>query len=152
MPPSAGACQTIEAAEKPDCGRAGPRSSIITAIGWRCASAALTGSPSSGPGTSEGPGDALGIGLAEDADGATPELWEGVPDPAADEGDPVVAGAEADGLGLLAVTDGAKPRYTTNPRPSSDARATIATRRARVMSDADVLPDAGLKAPVPLVA
>ena len=63
MPPSAGACQTIEAALKPDCGRAGDRSSIITAIGWRRAAAGDTGSPVSGAGTVTGVGTGVGVGI-----------------------------------------------------------------------------------------
>src|SRR5919107_3249020 len=62
MPPSAGACQTTEAALNPDCGRAGPRSSTITAIGWRSATAAVTRRPVSGAGTRTGVGDGVGVG------------------------------------------------------------------------------------------
>ncbi len=66
MPPSAGAWKTIEAELSPDCGRAGLRSSIITAIGWRTAAAGLTSSPVSADGTSTGLGLGLGLG---DGDG-----------------------------------------------------------------------------------
>src|SRR5271169_2140017 len=64
MPPSAGACQTIDAAEKPDCGRAGARSSIITAIGRCAATARVTIRPVSGAGTSAGVGVGVGAGVA----------------------------------------------------------------------------------------
>src|SRR5437899_1501175 len=117
MPPSAGACHTTDAAEKPDCGRAGPRSSIITAIGWRRASAALTGRPSSGPGTSAGPGVGVGLGLAL-GDGIALPLGEGATI-ADGDGDPAavaVAGVlDWLWLGRPAVADAAKSRYTTNP-------------------------------------
>src|SRR5471032_1523422 len=66
MPPSAGAWKTIDAELRPDCGRAGPRSSIITAIGWRAAAAGLTSSPVSADATSTGLGLGLGLG---DGDG-----------------------------------------------------------------------------------
>src|SRR6185295_4272452 len=73
MPPSAGACQTTDAALNPDCGLAGERSSIMTAIGCCAAAAGLTSSPVSGAGTSVGPGvgvGRLGVGV-------------GLPDPVA---------------------------------------------------------------------
>src|SRR6476619_5702845 len=63
MPPSAGACQTTDAALNPDCGRAGPRSSIITAIGWRAATAGGTRTPVSGAGTRTGVGTGVGAGV-----------------------------------------------------------------------------------------
>src|SRR5258707_1103372 len=77
MPPSAGACQTIDAALNPDCGRAGDRSSIITAIGWRAAAAGLTRRPVSGSGTRTGVGFGSGVGAKDgevDADGPV-EPW-----------------------------------------------------------------------------
>ena len=60
MPPSAGACHTIEALLKPDWGRAADRSSIITAIGWRSAASGLTSRPVSAAGTRRGV--AIGVG------------------------------------------------------------------------------------------
>src|SRR5262245_30950122 len=91
MPPSAGACQTIEALLKPDCGRAGERSSIMTAITWRSAASGLTRRPVSGAGTSCGGGGTDGggsVGGAEDGLGAT----------ATPDGDGAVEGAN-DGPG-----------------------------------------------------
>src|SRR6185503_1374522 len=76
MPPSAGACQTTDAALNPDCGRAGERSSIMTAIGCRAAAAGLTSPPVSGAGTSVGPG--VGVGR-----GGRLGVGVGLPDPAA---------------------------------------------------------------------
>src|SRR5690349_11346066 len=61
MPPSAGACQTTSACDSPDCGRAGRRSSIITAIGCRRAIAGSTRSPVSGAATVTGVGTAVGV-------------------------------------------------------------------------------------------
>src|SRR4051794_12975456 len=65
MPPSAGACQTIDAALNPDCGRASNWSSIITAIGWRIAAAGDTSRPVSGSATSTGLGVGLGVGAVD---------------------------------------------------------------------------------------
>src|ERR1051325_9112470 len=65
MPPSAGACQTTSACDSPDCGRAGRRSSIITAIGCRRAMAASTSSPVSGAATLTGVGTGVGPGDGE---------------------------------------------------------------------------------------
>src|SRR5689334_24961480 len=62
MPPSAGACHTTDAALNPDCGRAGPRSSTMTAIGWRRATAGVTSRPVSGAGTRTGVGVGVGVG------------------------------------------------------------------------------------------
>src|SRR6476661_8874830 len=70
MPPSAGACQTTEADDRPDCGRAAPRSSIITAIGCRLATAGETGRPVSGAGTVTGVGTGVGVGTAVGLAGA----------------------------------------------------------------------------------
>src|SRR5260221_9694190 len=64
MPPSAGACQTIAALLKPDCGRAPMWSSIMTAIGRCWAAAAVTSRPVIGAGTSTISGVASGVGLA----------------------------------------------------------------------------------------
>src|SRR5437899_2650649 len=69
MPPSAGACQTTEAAEKPDWGRAGDRSSIITAITWREAMFGGTRTPVSGAGTRFGVGATIGAGEAGEPGG-----------------------------------------------------------------------------------
>src|SRR6185312_15081533 len=71
MPPSAGACQTTDADDRPDCGRAAPRSSIITAIGCRFATAGETGRPVSGAGTVTGVGTGVGVGTCAAADGRT---------------------------------------------------------------------------------
>src|SRR5690242_4366116 len=62
MPPSAGACQTIAAFVKPDWGRAGERSSTITAIGWRAAALGGTRRPVRGAGTRTGVGAGVGVG------------------------------------------------------------------------------------------
>src|SRR4029079_19631137 len=67
MPPSAGACQTTDAALNPDCGRAGPRSSIMTAIGWRAATSGGTRTPVSGAGTGVGVGTGGGVGMGVDS-------------------------------------------------------------------------------------
>src|SRR5829696_6528319 len=64
MPPSAGACHTTEADDSPDCGRAPLRSSIITAIGCRAATVAVTGRPVSGAGTGAVVGTGVGVGTA----------------------------------------------------------------------------------------
>src|SRR4051812_16340874 len=62
MPPSAGACQTTDAALKPDCGRALIWSSIITAIGWRLAISGATRRPVNGAWTRTGVGTGVGVG------------------------------------------------------------------------------------------
>src|SRR4051794_595420 len=73
MPPSAGACQTIEALLKPDCGRAGDRSSIMTAITCRAAASGVTSSPVSGAGTRLGGAGVDGGGsVGGTADGLGP--------------------------------------------------------------------------------
>src|SRR5438876_8064845 len=98
MPPSAGACQTTEASVKPDCGRAGDRSSIMQAMGCRAAAAGETSTPSSGATTSTGPGLRLGDGTpgepAGDGDG------EAVPAGAPPAGLAAGAGDEAALSGL----------------------------------------------------
>src|SRR5689334_8994920 len=74
MPPSAGACHTIEALLKPDCGRAGERSSTMTAMTWRSAWSCVTGRPVSGAGTMLGGGGVEGggaVGGAAEAVGST---------------------------------------------------------------------------------
>src|SRR5512146_2184898 len=63
IPPSAGACQTTDAALNPDCGRASRRSSIMTAIGRRAATSGGTNRPVSGAGTRTGVGLGLGVGV-----------------------------------------------------------------------------------------
>src|SRR5437879_11177975 len=65
MPPSAGACQTTDAALNPDCGRAGDRSSIITAIGWRRATCGVTSRPVSGSRTRATDGVGVRVGARE---------------------------------------------------------------------------------------
>src|SRR5258705_9045729 len=67
MPPSAGACQTIDALLKPDCGLAPRWSSIMIAIGWRIAASGVTSRPVIGAGTRTIPGVASGVGLAPGA-------------------------------------------------------------------------------------
>jgi len=62
MPPSAGACHTTDAELRPDCGRAARRSSIITAIGCRAATAAVTIRPVKGAATRTGVGIGVGVG------------------------------------------------------------------------------------------
>src|SRR5512143_3275764 len=87
MPPSAGACQTIDAALNPACGRASTWSSIITAIGCCRAADSETGSPVSGAGTRAGVGTGVGgvVGGAAEGDakgcadgpGDSPGCWPG---------------------------------------------------------------------------
>src|SRR5438093_13555880 len=85
MPPSAGACQTTEASENPDCGRAGDRSSIMTAITCCLAAAGETMTPSSGAATTTGVGSGVGVALVvglPDSDGTTDAKALGVAMPA----------------------------------------------------------------------
>src|SRR5262245_9644209 len=63
MPPSAGACQTTDAALNPDWGRAGPRSSTMTATGWRAATSGGTRTPVGGARTGCGVGTGVGVGV-----------------------------------------------------------------------------------------
>src|SRR5882762_8862277 len=77
MPPSAGACQTIDALLKPDCGRASAWSSTITAIGCSAARSGLTRTPSSGAATSVGLGTGVGVGLAVGEAVAAGVAWPG---------------------------------------------------------------------------
>src|SRR5689334_6529659 len=82
MPPSAGACQTMDAEVKPDCGRAGERSSTITAIGCRAAAAGETSRPVSGAGTRTGVGAGVGVGEtlgdgSRDGDSGPDDGWVG---------------------------------------------------------------------------
>src|SRR4029079_10776826 len=67
MPPSAGACQTTEAALKPDCGRASGWASIMIAMARRAATFCGTSRPVSGAatGTGVGTGVAVGSGVGE---------------------------------------------------------------------------------------
>ena len=58
------ACHTIEADCRPDCGRAGDRSSIITAIGWRCEARSLIIRRSAPTGTAPASASASGSGWA----------------------------------------------------------------------------------------
>src|SRR5215218_7676770 len=107
MPPSAGACQTTEAAVKPDCGRAACWSSTITAIGWRDAACGLTRRPVSGAATRLGPRVGVGAGGrdgAELAEGWTSPLGAGEP-PGGDDGSTPDEG-------------GALPRPATRPEPA----------------------------------
>src|SRR5262245_25200176 len=78
MPPSAGACQTTSAWDRPDWGRAARRSSIITAIGWRRAMAGATSWPVSGAGTRVGVGTGVGLGEGDGlGDGAALGVADG---------------------------------------------------------------------------
>src|SRR5512134_1312855 len=78
MPPSAGACQTMDASVKPLCGRASQWSSTITAITWRCATPSVTGSPVSGAGTTLGVGLGVGVGSGvADGVGVGPGVADG---------------------------------------------------------------------------
>src|SRR3954470_6176332 len=106
MPPSAGACQTIDADPKPDCGRAGKRSSIITAIGCRRAASGVTSRPVNGAGTSFG--DGVGVG---DGEGVGARLAVG------SAGALGEAEAEIDG----SLDGGAEPSTATRPDPAGDA-------------------------------
>jgi hypothetical protein len=106
MPPSAGAWKTIDAEPSPDWGRAGLRSSSITAIGWRAAAAGLTSSPVNGAGTRTGlglgDGEGLGDGDGLGVDGLAVALADGATE-ALIEGDGVVlrpAGPELVGVGV----------------------------------------------------
>src|SRR5882672_8271264 len=124
MPPSAGACQTTDAELKPDCGRAGPRSSIITAMGRRAATAGATMTPSSGAGTRIGVGTGVGLGVG---------VGPGVAATGC-EGDGVAAvvadGAVAAGAALVrngARFAAASPATVPTPNASSTTR-TAATR------------------------
>src|SRR6186713_2753404 len=82
MPPSAGACHTIDADCSPDCGRAADRSSIITAIGWRCDAFSLIIRPVSAEGNSSGVGlgEGVGVGVGPGV-GDGPSLGAGVGEP-----------------------------------------------------------------------
>src|SRR5512135_974646 len=64
MPPSAGACQTMPAELKPDWGRAGARSSIMTATTGLAASDGETSDPVRASTTSAGVGCGVGEGVA----------------------------------------------------------------------------------------
>jgi hypothetical protein len=103
MPPSAGACQTIDAALNPDCGRAGPRSSTMTAIGWRRAAAGVTSWPVSGAGTSTGDGLGVGVGSGVGDGEALAETGT--------DGD-----ADGDGAG----DGGDEPSPATRPEPAGE--------------------------------
>src|SRR5437763_10867095 len=62
MPPSAGACHTTLAAERPDCGRASNWSSIWMARTCRFATFGETSIPVSGAATRTGVGAGVGVG------------------------------------------------------------------------------------------
>src|SRR5215211_4783219 len=103
----------MDAALSPDCGRAGARSSTITAITWRCATAGSTRRPVRGAGTSNAVGTGVGsgvplgcgvaVGVATADGGAT--LWVAAVDRVAPPaGEPVGPRAElvaADGLAAV---------------------------------------------------
>src|SRR5258706_7483038 len=137
IPPSAGACHTTDAELKPDCGRAGDKSSTITAIGCWAAAFGVTRTPSSGAGTRFGVGTGVGDGVALD-EGA--ELASGVAlgvSLGAAGGD----GGTNDGLPLAATwpgsseaaTDGLpRPVSAASPTPTVTARTTRATMARRL--------------------
>src|SRR5450759_4775454 len=126
MPPSAGACQTTEAALKPDCGRASAWSSTMTAIGWRAASAGVTIRPVSGAGTRTGAG--LGATLGDEG---PPGLSDGELKAAA--AGPAVGDAAADGG---TAGDGVPPCTAgfsgPGPARAAAAMATAATTLVRI--------------------
>src|SRR5215208_1279056 len=103
MPPSAGACHTIDAEPKPDCGRAGERSSIMTAIGCRRAASGVTSRPVNGAGTSFGDG----VGVADGAGvGTTLAVASGE------------ASGDAEGDADGSLDGGAEPSPATRPDPA----------------------------------
>ena len=120
MPPSAGACHTIDASLKPDCGRAGPRSSIITAIGWSAAAAGLTNLPVSGSETRAGAGTGVGEGTGVGDGGVVGEAV-GVAD------GPTEAWAWV-GLGITPVAGGALGVGVAGEQAASRNRQATANR------------------------
>src|SRR5256885_15625575 len=128
MPPSAGACHTTDAELKPDCGRAGPRSSIITAMGRWAATAGGTLTPSSGAGTRTGVGAGVGVGDGVGRAGATTG-WDGTGVSAAAVADAAVTAVVAPGLAPKGARFAAA-RPATVPTPS--ARRTIRTAPTRL--------------------
>src|SRR5438034_10169029 len=127
MPPSAGACQTTDAELKPDCGRAGPRSSIITAIGRWAAIAGGTMRPSSGAGTRTGVGAGVGLGAGVGRAVATTG-WDGAGVAAGELAD----AAAATVLGPGPVRKGATfaaARPAMVPTPSASRTITTAPTR-----------------------
>src|SRR5919202_1645980 len=120
MPPSAGACHTTDAAENPDCGRAGERSSTMTAIGWRAARAGGTGSPSRGAGTIDGIADGPGEALAATDGDAT----------ATTDGDAATFAGEEGGRVCDGATDATDPDAGPDRTTSAPAATTPTTPRA----------------------
>src|SRR6478736_3350189 len=119
MPPSAGACHTMDAAAKPDCGRAAFRSSIITAMGCRAATAGSTRRPVSGSGTVVGVGTGVGLGLSL---GNVDSVGYGEAEPL----DTTATGAL--GLGELVAATGVWPTLVrTSPRTSPPRAASPIT-------------------------
>ena len=120
MPPSAGACQTTDADDSPDCGRAALRSSIITAIGCWAATAGVTRRPVSGAGTRTGVGSGVAVGSGV---GEAVTVGSGVP----------VGLRVAVGVGTAVAcasgdAEGAEALSTFAPTPiTSAARATTPT-------------------------
>jgi hypothetical protein len=101
MPPSAGACQTTDAALNPDCGRAARRSSIMTAIGRRAATSGGTNRPVKGAGMRTGVGLGVGVGVGLgvglcSAVGVEPAGASGSLDPAATGTPPLAVGDPGD--------------------------------------------------------
>src|SRR5882672_12289275 len=129
MPPSAGACQTTDAAENPDCGRAAPRSSIMTAIGWRAATWGRTRRPVSGAGTVVGVGTGVGVGVRL-ALGTRLGLDGGLP------AKPRFDGGAVDGPTELTAPTGCWPpvaRTTPRPKPPAAARPRTPNVAARLI-------------------
>jgi len=121
MPPSAGAWKTIDAEPSPDWGRAGLRSSSITAIGWRAAAAGLTSSPVNGAGTRTGLGLGLGAGEGLGVDGLALPLADG-----AGEGL-----TEADGVALRPVGPELVGVGVVGEQPTSRTAKAIASPTCR---------------------
>src|SRR5687768_8017071 len=125
MPPSAGACQTTDAALKPDCGRASTWSSIIAAIGWRAATSGATGTPVRGAGTSTGVGTGVGGGtVGAGVGGDSLPLGSGAGDPLGSPGELVAAaappGPNAPRLQAMRMAAAAS---ATTPAPIRETRA-----------------------------
>src|SRR5215213_8124458 len=120
MPPSAGACQTIEAALKPAWGRASAWSSTITAIARCRAASGVTRTPVRGAATRVDVGSGLGEGATGVGLG-----WPGLATPdalaPAEVGGVAVPVASGDGLA------GPATRAPTNVPPITTMTATRAT-------------------------
>src|SRR6185295_2809813 len=129
MPPSAGACQTTEAALKPDCGRASGWSSIMMAIARRFATFGGTRRPVSGAATGTGVGLGVGVGTGVGAGvrvgsgvGAGVDAGAGLARLGAGEGD---APAPATGLPVFGRIGPAASTPSTAPTANATAAAPI---------------------------